>query len=49
MFWKQSLMDWIWWRNHVVAPFREDIMTFSNGAQGLRSPSNAGIIANKPT
>jgi len=24
MFWKQSLQDWIWWRNHVVAPFSEE-------------------------
>jgi len=24
MFWRQSLRDWIWWRNHVVAPFSEE-------------------------
>ena len=24
MFWRQSLKDWIWWRNHVVAPFSEE-------------------------
>ncbi|XP_023322349.1 CAAX prenyl protease 2 [Eurytemora carolleeae] len=24
MYWKQSLKDWIWWRNHVVAPFSEE-------------------------
>jgi len=24
MFWKHSLQDWIWWRNHVVAPFSEE-------------------------
>lgn len=24
MFWRQSLVDWIWWRNHVVAPFSEE-------------------------
>jgi len=24
MFWKQNLQDWIWWRNHVVAPFSEE-------------------------
>merc|ERR1712029_1261306 len=24
MFSKQSLQDWIWWRNHVVAPFSEE-------------------------
>lgn len=24
MFWRQSLQDWIWWRNHVVAPFSEE-------------------------
>jgi len=24
MYWKQCLQDWIWWRNHVVAPFSEE-------------------------
>jgi len=24
MFWRHSLQDWIWWRNHVVAPFSEE-------------------------
>ena len=24
MFWEQSVQDWIWWRNHVVAPFSEE-------------------------
>lgn len=24
MYWKQCLKDWIWWRNHVVAPFSEE-------------------------
>lgn len=24
MYWKQCLRDWIWWRNHVVAPFSEE-------------------------
>lgn len=24
MFWRQSFQDWIWWRNHVVAPFSEE-------------------------
>ena len=24
MFWRQSAQDWIWWRNHVVAPFSEE-------------------------
>ena len=23
-YWSQCLKDWIWWRNHVVAPFTEE-------------------------
>ena len=23
-YWTQCLKDWIWWRNHVVAPFTEE-------------------------
>lgn len=23
-YWQESLTDWVWWRNHIVAPFTEE-------------------------
>ena len=23
-YWNESLTDWVWWRNHVVAPVTEE-------------------------
>lgn len=23
-YWSQCLKDWVWWRNHIVAPFTEE-------------------------
>ena len=23
-YWKDSLSDWVWWRNHIVAPVTEE-------------------------
>ena len=23
-YWRRSIRDWKWWRNHVVAPFSEE-------------------------
>jgi prenyl protein peptidase len=23
-YWKESITDWVWWRNHIVAPVSEE-------------------------
>jgi len=46
--WKQNLQDWIWWRNHIVAPFSEEF-TFRACMVpillGYYTPSQAVLIS----
>ena len=37
-YWTQCFKDWIWWRNHVVAPFTEEFAFRYVGCRG-----NAGL------